>query len=399
MTDPARVASATAEELATIRHRRGQSSEPALAPGPSHPLTMTADVRRQEQPGAIHRGNVLALQRLVGNRVVQRHLASPAGGAQPGAWIQRVGTIISAKTKAGKSSHPTLTKGGADNTEAVSEAQQKLATSPGGPTTLPATGVFDEATDIAVKAFRVKNGLASASTVDKATWELLDAQGKSSVGRVERPWEQTMLPGSEGGANIVQGMTSKYSYKIDDKKIAITVGINFVKDATHPPADLPGVVAKWTTRILGRWNQFKAVKDGSSDSRDIVFEIVSSGGNTVNVIDSMVGSDAANWSVPDNENDNGPAHEFGHMIGLEDEYKRDIDDYTKLHPESTKKQVEGAKGAFFGGEQYTDEVSMMGTGALSGHADKSADPEPRHVREFVSFVEKFMGGTWEAVKK
>jgi len=404
MTDHGRVSSTPAEDLAAIRSRRRQAAPSGPVLAPSVPVAERAGAVSQSPAGEMRPSELIAMQRLVGNGAVQRHLARSAGrdfrvqSAPPMSTVQRVGTIISAPTLAGKSAHPTLSKDAANNAEAVSEAQQKLATSSDGPASLPATGTFDDATEKAVKAFRVKNGLSDAGTIDKATWDLLDAQGKSSVGRVERPWEQNMV--DETGATYVQGMTSKYSYKIDDTKITVTVGINFVPDATHPPPDLAAVVNKWKTRILGRWNQFKAAKAGTpTDSRDIVFEIASSGGNTVNVINAMVGSDAENWSVPDNENDNGPAHEFGHMIGLEDEYKRGIDDYTKLHPESTTEQITGAKGAFFGGEQFTDEASMMGTGALSGHADKSADPEPRHVREFVSFVEKFLGGTWEAKKK
>ena len=195
-------------------------------------------------------------------------------------------------------------------------------------------------------------------------------------------------------------MTSKYSYAIDDKKILVSVGINFIADATHPPKDLAGVVSKWKTRILGRWNQFKAMKDDGKESRDIVFEIVASGGNDVVVIDADVGSDAGHWSVPDNEHDNGPAHEFGHMIGLADEYNQTLTEFQRLHPGITDEQTKAAKGkGGYGADSYTDTKSMMGLGALSAHSDKSADPEPRHVREFASFVEKFLGGKWEAAKK
>jgi peptidoglycan hydrolase-like protein with peptidoglycan-binding domain len=346
-------------------------------------------------PAFLTPSTAIRLQRTLGNRAVSRLIVGrqTAGpGAAPN--IQRVGPVITAPTEAGKSAHPTLTKGATNNAEAVTEAQQKLATSPGGPTTLAANGVFNDATEEAVKAFRKKNGLSESGVVDKETWDFLDAQGKSSVGRIERPWEQTLL-------GTVYGMTSKYSYKIDDKKIVISVGISFVADKAHPPKDLSAVVSKWTTRILGRWNLFKAVKDGGTESRDIEFEIVGSGGNTVVVIDADVGSDAGHWSVPDNEHDNGPAHEFGHMIGLADEYKQTLTEYQRLHPGATEKQVTAAKGAFYTDkpDQYTDVDSMMGMGALKDHADKAADPEPRHVREFVSFVQKYLGGGWEAVKK
>jgi peptidoglycan hydrolase-like protein with peptidoglycan-binding domain len=344
----------------------------------------------------------MALQRAAGNRAVAQLVSASASYAAPApAMVQRVGPIVTPSPKAGTSAHPTLTKGVANNQEAVKEAQEKLATSPGGPTTLTASGTFDDGTESAVKAFQKKNGLAESGVVDSPTWDLLDAQGKSSVGRVEREWQQTLQ-------GKVYGMTSKYSYEIDATRILVSVGISFVPDAKHPPADLDAVVNKWKTRILGRWNLFKAVRKQSwqdklnpfkkADFRNIEFQIVPTGGNTVNVIDADVGSNAGNWSVPDNENDNGPAHEFGHMIGLADEYKQSLAEYQRLHPDASKSDIKKAKGAYYGGDQYTDTKSMMGMGALKDHADKAANPEPRHVREFVSYVEKFLGGDWEATK-
>jgi peptidoglycan hydrolase-like protein with peptidoglycan-binding domain len=372
----------------------GRRAAPPRAARPASDLSIAAASQRS----ALTRNGAIAIQRTAGNQALAAMLSAQR---PPARQVQRVGTIISAPAKKGTSAHPTLQLGGTNNQEAVEEAQQKLATSPKGPTALTANGIFDADTEKAAKAFQKRWGLTEDGIIGKNTWKKLDAKGKSSVGRVERTWQQTLLPGSEGGKSQVQGMTSKYSYRIDDAKIAVSVGINFVADSTHPPADLSKVVAKWTGRILQRWNQFKAVKQGkkNKDSRDIVFAIVPSGGNTVTVTDEDTGSDAGTWSVPDNENDNGPAHEFGHMIGLEDEYKRNMEDYTRLHPGISSSKRKKAKGAFFGGKQYTDEVSMMGTGALSKHDDKAADPEPRHVREFVGFVEKFLGGKWEAEKK
>ena len=199
-------------------------------------------------------------------------------------------TVIRPEAAAGESEHPTLSKGSVNDAAAVTELQQKLATSPGGPAALAANGVFNDETDQAVKAFQKKHALSETGIVDKAVWDLLDTLGKSSVGRIERPWEQTLL-------GVDYGMTAKYSYKIDDKKILVSVGINFVADATYPPPNLATVVNLWKGRILGRWNKFKAIKDGGSEARDIVFEIPASGGNTVTVIDADVESDAENWSV------------------------------------------------------------------------------------------------------
>jgi peptidoglycan hydrolase-like protein with peptidoglycan-binding domain len=381
------------KEFAAAQRPWAPTAAQHAAPDRDHLNGLSTANGAAAEPALLSPETATALQRTAGNRAVSRLVEArsrPGRAAVP--RVQRVGGIITPAPNAGTSAHPTLTKGATNNPEAVSEAQQKLATSPGGPATLVANGVFNDDTEAAVKAFRKKNGLSESGVVDKDTWERLDAQGKSSVGRVERKWNETL-----NGINY--GMTSKYSYKIDDKKIIVSVGINFVADSAHPPKDLAAVVAKWKTRILGRWNLFKAVKDGGGGSRDIEFNIVATGGNTVTVIDANVGSDAGHWSVPDNEHDNGPAHEFGHMIGLADEYKQTLAEYQRLHPGATADQVKKAKGAYYGGDQYTDETSMMGMGALKDHSDKAADPEPRHVREFVGFVEKFLGGTWEAAKK
>lgn len=361
--------------------RPGAAAQRAQARSDGGVLSLAAEHRSLPTADA-----ALAVQRAAGNRAV-------AGILSP---VQRVGTIITAPAKAGTSAHPTLSKGAANNKEAVQEAQEKLATSPGGPAALASTGVFDDPTEVAVKAFRVKNGLAESGVVDPATWAFLDAQGKSSTGRIERTWQETL---SAGGSSDTYTMTSKYSYKVDATKIVVSVGINFVADATHPPPDLGKVTKKWTDRIYARWNQFKAEKSDGSASRDIVFQIVPTGGNTVTVTNENTGSDAGTWSVPDNENDNGPSHEFGHMIGLEDEYKRDMATYTKLHPGADATEIAKGKDKSYGAGQYSDPNSMMGMGALKKHDDKAADPEPRHVREFAGFVEKFLGGTWDAKKK
>lgn len=380
-------------ELATLDSR----AEPARRPpetSPAEATDLSEELIRSGPNTALLRharssrshASALALQRLAGNRAASRLVAHRSP-------IQRVGAIITAQAKSGTSAHPTLTKGGTNNPEAVTEAQQKLATSPGGPTTLTANGVFTDETETAVKAFQKKNGKTESGIVDKATWDLLDAQGKSSVGRVEREWEETL-------DGTTYGMTSKYSYKIDSTKILVTVGINFVADSTSPPADVGAVVGPWKRSIYAKWNQFQAVKDGSTEKRDIEFEIVSSGGNTVNVINEDGQSDAGNWYVQDMVNyPNVPAHEFGHMIGLADEYKQSETEYRRLHPGASESSITAAKGATYGGDQYTNEGSMMGMGSLKDHPDRTDDPEPRHVREFVSFVEKFLGGTWEAKKK
>jgi hypothetical protein len=42
---------------------------------------------------------------------------------------------------------------------------------------------------------------------------------------------------------------------------------------------------------------------------------------------------------------------------------------------------------------FSDQTSLMGMGAVS---NVDCNPEPRHVREFVKYVQDFYGGVWEA---
>jgi hypothetical protein len=301
--------------------------------------------------------------------------------------IQRVGPVITAEPKAGTSIHPTLSMGAANNKDAVMELQQKLATAAGSSSLITPSGVFDAATKDAVSMFQRKNGLTVNGVVDKATWDALDTQGKSNVGRVERTWEQIV-----GGATT--GMTSQYTWRIERKRVVVSVGINFVADATHPPADMPAKKTQLRNSITDKWNRFKAVNAGTGESRKIVFEVVEAGGNTVTLINGAGVSDASHWYWGDViQFPNVPAHEFGHLISLEDEYQRPEAAYRRLHPEATPDQITQARGA---AGDYTDDKAMMGMGSIVEHPGADNDPEPRHVREFVKFLEKAEGGTWEA---
>lgn len=346
----------------------------------------------QSKAGAQRPEQVLALQRLAGNKAVTALLSA---GPTP---VQRVGTIITSPAMAGTSIHPVLSKSATDNNvTAVIELQQKLGSILGAKARLALNvegGRFGLATETFLKGYQKSKGLPESGVADAAIWSHLDAEGKSKVGRVERTWDQELDYGHTG-------MTSRYNWEIEDNRIVVRVGINFIAHPTNPPPNLSAKVARIKRMCLDTWNRFQAVRtDATAPARPIVFEIVDSGGTTVNVVNGDGQSDANNWFWGDVVDlPNVPAHEFGHLIGLEDEYQRFEAPYKRLFPDRSDTEVNADKLTNPSGQEiFTSNTSLMGLGSItvSAHPDKVNPPEPRHVREFVGYLEKAVGGVWEA---
>jgi peptidoglycan hydrolase-like protein with peptidoglycan-binding domain len=321
-----------------------------------------------------------------------------AAHQQRGEGIQRAGESIEAQPNAGTSIHPVLTFGGTNDVTAVKEFKQKLATARGENMPANPSGVFDAVTRDALTIFQRANGIKPANgIVNKATWDLLDARGQSSFGRVERDWKETVeIKNVDTDAVTSQEyeLGSKYSWRIERGRMIVTVGINFVADATNPPDNLAASKTSLIKSITERWNRFKAVRKANGDSLDIIFEISDKGGNVVNVIKGTGNSDADHWFLEDMQTyPNAAAHEFGHLIGLEDEYGRPEAPYKRLNPDATAAQISGASGAQANYGGFTNMTSLMGMGAL---VNVDCNPEPRHLREFVKYVQKLKGGEWEA---
>lgn len=209
---------------------------------------------------------------------------------------------------------------------AVQELQNKLNTAVI-PSPNLAGGVFDVATETAVKAFKTAKGLSNPTdgAVEADTWAALDAAGTSAVGQVSYKSSQDQL-GKQAGSNV------KYSWQVTDTELRISVKINFGGAVPNKA----GVISNTQDGIKTVWNQFKIVETTSKKARDLVFDpqSVTSKGMDVAEINLSAGngrSDAGNWYVgdPDLKLKTGP-HEFGHIVGLDDEYERAHADYFKL---------------------------------------------------------------------
>jgi peptidoglycan hydrolase-like protein with peptidoglycan-binding domain len=210
-----------------------------------------------------------------------------------------------------------------DDVKHVQEQLKKLgvADDKGVEVAVPQTGKFDAGTGAAVKAFQRSRGLPGTGVVDDATVKAIDV----ATTAVSKAWSEKI-----GGKTY--GMTSKYDYQVTDKQVHVTVRFKFSPSTAF---DVAPHVQRWFATIRAQWNLFKVTKKGNATvSRDIVFEpqSVSAGEhNVVNVINGTGTHNGLTWYTTyangEAQNNLGAAHEFGHHLGLPDEYQQSHTDY------------------------------------------------------------------------
>ncbi len=194
-------------------------------------------------------------------------------------------------------------------------------------------GIFGLKTRAILKSFQRAKGLQANGVCDDATWAEVD-QIAGPVTRGKRSFQWTQFV--EG---MYSGGRARYNWRVQGTTLTITVKINFTGLKDHP------MVNTWLQDIRDVWNTFKAVEVGAvGPPREfsIDFNPVkdSSAPHKVRVgaptpADPNPRSDAANWYVNDQRKGLAP-HEFGHLVGLEDEYNRIEEHYaqaTGLEPE------------------------------------------------------------------
>jgi peptidoglycan hydrolase-like protein with peptidoglycan-binding domain len=232
----------------------------------------------------------------------------------------------------GAGDHPDLAIGAKG--AGVKELQERLNNSP---TMAPAAraaravakdvlkvdGVFGPITETALKQFQTDQAIAPPSGVAQVgTWAKLVAAGAASQGRTEYEWREVV----EGVQNV--GGRAKYEWKLTADKLQISANINFVTPPPTKMADVSGRIHEWVTEIKDIWSSFKAVnKKNPAQKINVDFEARRKTGDfNVNIHKSLAKdnkrSDAANWYTGDGRRGLA-AHEYGHLIGLADEYNRD----------------------------------------------------------------------------
>lgn len=269
------------------------------------------------------------------------------------------------KTKGWETSHPIILERGMHQyaqdkfKDAVRELQNKLVVALGGKRKSGIwrqDGDFGSATERAVKRFQKAEGLDKTGKAEYSTWAKLDEKGSVGVsrGRVSYAYEETLVGGTPG----TYGMHASYGWAEKEKKMEVTVNIKF----TNLPGE-GGNIAKWIQNI---WNIFKISykkdKDGKKTrtkdtSLDLEFVVGTGGGGKKGPVihpDNQVllwrgdhpnwknrnagwpdahkktRSDGGNWNLDDARVQTMVGHEFGHLIGLEDEYARSHADITRV---------------------------------------------------------------------
>lgn len=240
-----------------------------------------------------------------------------------------------------------------DKGPAVRELQQRLNNWPRPKAVkLVVDGVYGRKTQAVVQAFQGAKGIAVSTTVDKATWAALDTVAGPVTGGLVQHQELTEVEGQE------RGQTIRYAWKVSGNDLKISVRMKFVhadpyaydlveplkKDKRNPKKyasselsmlkrRMSSAQQKWLSDITRVWNGFSA-KDVAPKSTNrplrITFEPipVSSGEDaTIEIVpgahaDNTGGrSDSAHWFASDEDAGLAP-HEFGHLVGLPDEYSR-----------------------------------------------------------------------------
>ena len=220
--------------------------------------------------------------------------------------------------------HPALLKQGSKGA-AVMEVQERINNSATmtddarkarktATNKLSVDGDFGGRTHSAVQQFQRDNKLSADGRVGPITWGKLESAGAASQGRVEFEWREDV----EGVGNV--GLRAKYEWKLAPDQLLISSKVNFVPKAKG----LDAKITEWMQQVKTVWNTFDAVnKKDPAKKIPVDFEIVKGAGeHVVNVFDDAERSDSSNWHAKDLDPGLAP-HEFGHLIGLADEYNRD----------------------------------------------------------------------------
>jgi peptidoglycan hydrolase-like protein with peptidoglycan-binding domain len=216
---------------------------------------------------------------------------------------------------------------------AVKELQERLNNSGAAiAPKLKVDGDFGPKTDAALKAFQSGVPLPANGIADPTTWSKLEGAGAATQGHAEFDWREEV----EGVKNV--GLRAGYDWKLSKSALTITVGINFQKKHKN----VEGRISQWLSDIREIWSTFNAVNhsDPKKKSMNLNFEAKRGGkDHTVNVFqfDPTVAkkdrplsrSNSGTWYTIDARRSMAP-HEFGHLIGLADEYNRVEEHYLNV---------------------------------------------------------------------
>lgn len=237
-------------------------------------------------------------------------------------------------TLPGTGTHPLVGPGGLLTGDAVLEAQKKLniwtATLANPAPALDEDSRWGPATAAMTASFQTAHHLATGA-IGPRTWAALDqAAPNATSGYEERQWGET-VGGHHYEMSDANNATSKYSWSLDPvpggtgSVMNVTCRVNYVGAAPNPA---------WPNFVTAVWNRFAAKNDATHESINIDFHLVSAGaGPESHVINVHTNNDRANagdWYLGDTHQAETIPHEFGHLIGLSDEYQLHAGDYREV---------------------------------------------------------------------
>jgi peptidoglycan hydrolase-like protein with peptidoglycan-binding domain len=225
---------------------------------------------------------------------------------------------------AGTSLHQVVGPGGLRAGPAVEEFQQKLniVRLVAGIAPIAEDGAWGPETRTATRGYQTSVGLAPATGIGSlATWARLDQDAPATtVGFVDRQWLQ-----EQGGleTGLTGASASRYSWALAGNVMLVSAKVDF---RNNPPA------SSWFGFVTTTWNHYKAVSD-TGDEVAIDFQLTQGAGGDANVVNVATGTGRANagqWFLADTDAANTVPHEFGHLIGLRDEYQVHPGDYREI---------------------------------------------------------------------
>lgn len=216
--------------------------------------------------------------------------------------------------------------------------------------------------------------------------------GEISSGEAEVSTSEDLLAGPTTGPFTSMHFGGDHRFDISYNRTSVNVSVGVELTAVDDRARTLLAAAKtiWIGRIQAAWGNRFQLTNGDR-TIPLRFNInLDSGSNHVNVhsgVWAWPNLNAGNWFAPDAEQvpqqaeavSQAPVHEFGHLIGNNDEYNRTAEHYVQVTGEAVTGPNAVPETDTAGTTRYTNALSLMGSGTQI---------EPRHANSVVEWVNR-----------